>query len=938
MSKFFFLLGIILSVIICGNGQIFAQKKIEKQKSKDEGGVHIEFDPAQEPAVTNEMRYTPPIQTIASNPVIAMTLASGADAINRSVDSLMDSLFYSLLDNERLIGMNDDSWFQLGLNRDVFSTSSGSFVVFDRFRVGPNYLKELARFHNIPIKLGLDANTEILQIYLRSDGLRVHELEKLPFWRRAVNQWFGLVPFLSAVLPPSFNQNEMYDPLKQAYTPFSFPFDVQGFFDMPVGSIRSYAISGGARIFAEIGERLPLETKNFLYSVGKFRAPLPYSVFVRGEHRINVLRRTENIAWVGIKNIRRTGHAITSLIGDRFNLLQGALSAKFLRWNWIWQGRPVNLLPIDLNIEQAIGVFFDQVYQYDLSKLPAQEAYKAAVRGDFVPSRQKYLEAKEQKLDTGVDFHFARNQGRQELLFDNGPNVALFRTRRSSGVAEADVEVTDKEGKFYILEASQDISDQSWDVLVGEKEKRVQQSVELRVKKVIERSKRENGQQTDQGDQIGERTFYVFDSGPDPYRLSIVLNIQDRNIVGNNLAEYIRLLRHVSGLSLDLLPEVSVRDPMAESEYRRARFFSGPDLTPFSLHVTPAFLGRFGAQLLMSFSAKDLEQVLQRSDDEIWAAFAEANGLDKRGWVERGRNSGWLDGLWWLSSYVMAPLRLINVRWQTIDAMKEGRSFARSLGALRGKNSPEAMLDGFGRLLNTSYPETLLKALLLLADSSKVSRRIVFSTEPKGRISDTERQAFKKMNNMVFTGGVPIPPPSRYSRSKEKLAGFYLDRPQDGKNRPQILRIDVVSQEVPTSLQFLQGAQGGGDWVPNDAGLQDRHVLMNVVVNGAPSHGLIKMFVKVEQAGRLKVGKLELAERVIDVPRLSVSPEAPDRGTYELYLTGPLSPLKGFWFERAVRQGDQFHVSVSVSVDGVEWGDSRSFEFLYENGRLMPPS
>jgi hypothetical protein len=921
-----------LFVFVVVSTHAVAGEKIQKREKKDEGGVHIEFDPAEDNSATSEMRYTPPIQTIASNPVIAMTLASGTDAINRSVDSLMDSLFYSLLDNERLIEINDDSWFQVGLNRDVFSTSFGSFVVFDRFRVGPNYLRELARFHSIPINLGLDANTEILQIYLRSDGLRVHEMEKLPFWRRAVNQWFGLLPLLGAVLPPSFNQNEMYDPLKQALTPFSFPFDVRGFYEMPIGSIRSYAISGGARIFAEIGERLPLESKDFLYRVGKFRAPLPYSVFVRGEHRINVLRRGENIAWIGIKNTKRTGHAITSLIGDRFDLLRGALSAKILNWNWIWQGRPVNILPIDLNIEHAYGLFFDQVYEYDLTKEAAQEAYKAAVRGDFVPSRLRYLDAKEKKITTGVDFHFARNQARNELLFDNGPNIALFRTRRSSGLAEANVEITDRDGKFFILEASHDVSDQSWNVLVGEKEKRFQQSVELRVRKVIERFK-ESGNNQEQ-----QRQFYAFDSGTEPYRLTVVLNVQDRNIVGSDLVEYVGLLRHVSGLALDRLPNVKVRDPKSEAEYRRTRAFSGPDLNPFSLHVTPSFLGRFGAQLLMSFSAKDLDRILQRSSDEIWGAFADASGLDRIQWIERGKNRGWLDSLWWMSSYLFAPLRVANIRWQTLDAMKEGRRFAEAIQELKGKITPEEMLDGFGRLLDTSYPETLLKALLILADTDRVSRRLVFSTEAKGRGSGEEKEAFGRMNNMVFTGGLPIPPPSRYSRSKEKLAGFYLDRPQGAANRPQILRIDVVSQEVPTSLQFLQGGGVGLDWMPKDAGTQERHVLMNVVVKGAPPVGPIKMFVKIEQAGRLKVGKLELAERVIEVPRTSEAQENADRASFDLYLTGPLSPLSGFWFERAVRQGDQFHVSVSVSVDGVDWGDSRSFEFQYENGRLTPPS
>lgn len=908
-----------------------AQQKHPPQ-DQEAVGIHITYDTAKENnAATEEMVYAPPIESLADNPVVAMGLASGTDAINRSVDSLMDSLFYSLLDNDRIIPVTDDSWFHLGIRRDVFSTSSGTYVVFDRFQAGPNYVRELARFHDIPIKLGLEASTEVMQIYLRSDGLRVHEQEKLSFWRKWANLWFGFLPFLSTILPPSFNQNEMYDPLRQLGTPFSFPFGVRGFYEMPIGSIRSYAISGGARIFADLGLRYPQDAGDFLGKIGGFQATMPYSLFVRGEHRINVLRRGENLAWVGIKNLKRTGHALNSLIGQRYNLFKGALSAKIFSWNWIWQGRPVMILPLDLNIEQAKGVFFDQVYQFDLTKIAAKEAYEAAVRGDFLPSRIKYLEAKERGLDTGVGFHFARNQKRNEILLGNGPNIAVYRNQRSSVLAQADIEITDADGKFYVLEASHDLSDKSWDVLVGEKEKRTQQSVELRVRKAIKR-------EVSQGeDAEHDRHFYIFDTGPDPYRLSVMLSIQDRNLVGSDLTAYIERLRQVSGLPMTELPTIKIRDPLAESRFRRARFFSGPDRVPSTLHVTPAFLGRFGAQLLVSFSSQDLDRILDHTEDEMWSACADAYGIDGSQWGNaRGRSTSF-QKFWHVASFIISPLRLANIRFPWVDSARESSHLVAALLHLKKNRSPGDMLEGFEKLLDTSYPEQLIKALLVLGDISKVARRIVLSTEAKGRVSEAEKRAFGNMNNMVFVGGAALPGTSRYHRSKEKLAGFYLDKPIGSQDRPRILRIDVVSNEVPTSLQFVHAEKLGLDWMPHDALAQSRHVLMSVAVKGGPTARPIKMFIKIEQAGRLKLGKLELAEKVLELPPVGVSGERKDLTTYETYLTGPLSPLQSYWLDRSMQDGDQFQVTVSVSIDGIEWGDARTLAFRFQKGRLMPP-
>jgi hypothetical protein len=633
-----------------------------------------------------------------------------------------------------------------------------------------------------------------------------------------------------------------------------------------------------------------------------------------------------------VKNLKRTGHILSSIMSERYNLLKGALSAKIGRWNWVWQGRPVMVMPVDLNLEQAIGVSFDQVYEFDLTLAPAQKAYNAAVRGDFVPARLQYLDAKEKGIKTGVMFHFARNQKRNEFRIENGPNLAVFRDHRITSLAKSNIEITDKDGKFYVLEASQDVSDSSWDVLVGEKERRVQQSIELRVRKAIVQ------EQSKEKKEPNQREFYIFDTGTDPYRLSIMLTIQDRNIVASDLLGYIQRLEDISGLVMSSLPSVKVRDPVIESRFRRSRFFSSPDQMAQTLHVTPAFLGRFGAQLLMSFSGLDLDRILSRSEEDMWKAFAEAFGFEKVVWSSAAMRESWSQRFLRFTSYLVYPLRLLNMHFKSLDAERESQYLIGTLLNLKREHSPESMLDGFTQMLDTAYPEQLMTALLTLADPAKVSRRVILSTQAKGRVSEKEKEAFSRMNNMVFAGGPPMPSPSRYARAKEKLAGFYLDKPQGAQNRVQILRVDVVSVEVPTTLQFLQGGDVGAEWSPNDAGVQQRHIQMSLSVKGGSMERPLKMFLKVEEAGRLKLGKLELAEKVLEVPANVGTGQRAGVVSYDVYLTGPLSPLKGYMLDRAIEAGGKFQVTVSVSIDGIEWGDARSFEFRLENGRLMSPS
>ncbi len=898
-----------------------------------DGSVIIDYKPSTEEETLDEPTYLQPIEQLLANPALITSLASNADAINRSVESVMDSLFYSLLDNERAFKLTEHSWILGSMKRDVYSAPSGSYVVVDRVALGPRYARELTRVHGMPISLGIDGTVEVAQIYLRNDGMRLAQQDALPTWRRWLNNWFGLVPLLSVGLPPSFNQNEMYDPLRQIETPFVFPLDAGSFYDMAIGSIRSYSVSGGVQVPVDFGGILDRSSRDLLLKIGNLSATVPYAVFKRGDYRINVLRRGEHSAWVGLKETSRAGHIVSPFVGSQYFLLKGALAATFFGWHWVWPGISVGVLPVNLALEQAFAKLYDQVYEYDLRKLPAREAYENAVRGDFLPSRERYLDAKEKGEDTGVTFHFTRTQQRLEEIVRNGPNFVVFKRERQGELNDSEIEITDVDGKFYVLETSRETNDKIADVLVGEEERRIQQAVAMKVRRVLE----ENPQDKDPD------FSYVFDAGPDPIGLAVNLSIQDRYIDVGEYDDYIADLRFFSKLPLEDVPSLPLKDRELENAWRRRQFYAEPTQNIAVPHVPATHLGRFGAQTSMHFSTAAINRILEQPLGEKWRAFAKAFGADEVAWSSADKRASMGHSAQWFKAFLLFPLRLFNVRVAAADAIKETERAIGAMERVRLLESPRAKLDEFRILLDTDHPERLVRALLELAELDSVPRRVSFSVQPKGAARQAIRDAFRKLDGMIFTGGGDFPEPTRYARSKKKLANFYLDQPRDADSKPNVARVLVGTKPIPESVRNLSVDPEDGE----EAGLDrtQEYVHLTISVSQVPPRSGVKLYVRVDQAGKIKIGKLALAEKVLELPSPDEAQteviQAKDgsmhsASLYEFFLSGPLSPLTSFMFDRSIKDGEELQVTLAVSADGNVWSDERVAEFRYTKGRLEP--
>jgi hypothetical protein len=90
----------------------------------------------------------------------------------------------------------------------------------------------------------------------------------------------------------------------------------------------------------------------------------------------------------------------------------------------------------------------------------------------------------------------------------------------------------------------------------------------------------------------------------------------------------------------------------------------------------------------------------------------------------------------------------------------------------------------------------------------------------------------------------------------------------------------------------------------------------------------------VEQAGKLQLGNLELAEEIMT---LEGDSDISGESKVSFSLTGAKSPLQNFVFNQAIRIGGVFSVSVAVSGEGGGWSEDRILKFRIENGYLYEP-
>lgn len=821
---------------------------------------------------TEENELLPRFDQVFENPFLIQSLNAGSQVANTAFDSLLEGVFYHLLDNKFTQKITGTVSLDESLTRQVFTTGQGKYVIADRINIGPSYKQNIAKiFKKLPTSLVANTGIDLVSIYLRSDPQRVLEKNTLPTWRYWFNMWFGVIPFLEYVLPPSFDPNQLYDPLREIESPFSFPIDLDSFKKMEVGSIQSYAFQGTVAI--------PINIDGFLspYIVEKLgkmnlNVSVPYTLFAQGEYRINVLKKNDRIAWVGLSKLKRGGHSLAGFAGTTIYLLANSLGSL------PWSGVPAQFSPLDISIVEAIADKYDQIYEFDLGNPQAVPHFQSAIAGNFDFGL-------ESKLPDGVRFHFSQTSLSRESEKKNSKNfILIYKAATNDLLTKSEIKIRDDRGEFYVLENTSSYNDTHFNILTGERTIDLSNELNLNVEK-----ERESNFLLDD-----PRYVYRFHHTMKPYQLILKFQIKDRFADVSEFYKYIDLLKKITRLPMDGIPEIPLITEKNIIRRQKRAFFSAPNENSFNLHPTNSLVGKFNANAIVIFDSNDLKQILGKKLNEIKRTFYASYGRDE---------SDDLAPFFEYSRYLAAyPLRVFNYKSKNNDAYREITKAYSTLSQINPDSLPIDILSAFNRLFTTDYPYELISAFYDLCDVEKIPRSATLYISPSGDIEDTTKKALTDLNGKTFASSAKFPEQERYRVAKSKLNAFVpgsftveQKAPKMGKvhlSPEQILRVSLDKKDPPVRKRF---------------------------------------FVYVRSLSRFKITESNIGTKLIEIDATKV---APDTVVYEIPLFVRGTPL--YELINAENLDDDTRYSIAISASEMEgpWSEELTTTVLYKNGKF----
>ncbi|MDQ3231185.1 MAG: hypothetical protein M3Q07_05135, partial [Pseudobdellovibrionaceae bacterium] len=743
----------------------------------------------------------------------------------------------------------------------------------------------------------------------RSEASRKSEEQKAGFWTELFANWFGLLPLLTNILPPSFNPLELYDPVTYLRTPFLFPSTIEHVLELPIGNIRSYGISGGASLAVDTAGR---SAKNLQKSLGlsDLDLTIPLSVFRDGEHRISVLRRNQSHVWLALSEVRRLGTSFQTTLGKDYMVFQ-----KMVKW---WAGVPAPITPVDFDLQRAQIFQIDELYDFDLLREGAQQAFTEALHGDFRKARELtgQLQGQTTPADksSGVQFQFYRVTTRNETGLKQERSFYVAQSQRQSTFGVGESRTTDRQGEFLNLEAEHFLHDRNWNILVGADTMEFRHKLSIPVKK-------------EQGP--GRATRFVLAADPaNPLYMTASLRIIDNFVDVRDYNRILALLRRYTGLAMDDVPDIELFAQDVQRTLLRDQAMVNPMDEIYIQPVSATHLGKLSASAHLYF-AHDLIMALARKDERVlWTALAKAFDVDPKYWSHEGTNEGMTFYANLLGSYMVMPLRLLNIESGYPEVAKEARRIRRGFNALLKAKEPLEIQAAYEQILDTNHPVEFMQALGEMAKGLPVPIVVGFQAQGQERGRDspdirTAKKQFETLNERVFESPWPIPPLKRDQSVEEKLANFLPGGYRDPRQTPKLMKAKVT---LDRSSHLTQGADEG------------EMRLQLSIRNMSITHANLQVYIRFEQHGAINLGRFVLSENIVRLaPDFTSSGLGPRRNrteVYEIRLNGTDGLPDSKFLKEAIVEGDAFDMHISVSEDGESWSPEQTMSFAIDNGIL----
>lgn len=830
------------------------------------------------------------IETAFDSPFLRNSVKAGTKAINQSIENIMDALFYSLMDNDWTLARNGDLRLKLKSERKIYSAETSEFVVIDRLSIGPEYARELGNFKNIPISLNTGVGADYYEIYKSSNAERLTDSASDDIFTWSFKNWFGALPILGAILPPSFNPNELYDPTRLLSPPFKLPVDKKSFETMPLGSIRSYAIKGGINLPLATGVVFGQQLKNKLQSMGGLDFTMPYSIFVNGEYRISVLRKSKNLAWVGLSKTKSIGHGLFSLIGRTIFVLEDISS------DFSFSGIPLPYFPLDSDISSAIVDSSTLLYEFDLNRKDSLAAYIDAVAGNFAPAHEA---AKNQ--NSGVNYFFTQESLSQNDVSKNSLELGLFSNTDHRKASKAENKITNNENVFYSLEVKESLKKSSWDILVGETSNQINMNLTLHVEK----------------QKLDPETKFSYRDIENPWQLTFTAKLNDAFTSGVEIKTYKNILEQTSALDLADFPKFDAVDKGDETLIRSKRLTSIPYRRQHNFAAQPQLLGHFSANISVKISTDQLKDIYKNARTTFKEKYREAlfeRLTPTKAHEDLPKNLVAAKGARFLNLAV-SPLRAVGVDRLLPLKIAELEYRAALLETIGHANTPQEHQALFNDFFQTDYPYELFSAFIQTAAHFKAFRTVKIYAKPAKGLAPGESLKFERLNRMKFAEGKDFSEWESFNNATKNVNSFEPQALLTSNSKIEIKKIVVRRSDSSTKIRK--------DQFP--------FIIDADIADLSKNAQTLDIYLRIENAGKLDLGRLILAEAVLKKP-VSMA----DSLTSIPIEISPkdAAPLNTFLLGQAVKLGTNLRISIALSDRIGRWSSIKTIDFSYKNGEI----
>ena len=260
------------------------------------------------------------------------------------------------------------------------------------------------------------------------------------------------------------------------------------------------------------------------------------------------------------------------------------------------------------------------------------------------------------------------------------------------------------------------------------------------------------------------------------------------------------------------------------------------------------------------------------------------------------------------------PLNIFGYRFEYTDSIIELNHILDAFNKLRMSKKPTQYLTSFKQLFNVEDPQKIVNLIYRLIPKEDIARNIQFYTNPSNKIPVGTRQLLRKIDGQTISSSKKIQDHEVYQLAQEKLNTFIPQTHTDERQRPIINKLMLISRFSEIS--------------------QKQELIIQLLTSLVPVNRKSTIYLRLEKAGRLQIGKFMLGQDIIKAAPAGVIFDKENNSLvkFNIKLTGDHS-VKNLLVSDNIIFGGDLEIFIAIA-NGKVWSNEASFKFNLRNGKI----